>query len=647
MHNLWVSLPLLAFAFTLRAFQLRGTTWRDAFIRAAILLGVALVAGTELLSALHAITFGGIVALWTAIAAMAASFLVWRPVRAVTAEPADRSRLPLDVWTIIVALGIFAAAIAVIGLIAPPNTGDTLEYHMPKVLQWVQNHSVAFFPTAVPRQIDLGPGAEYGILHLQLLSGSDRFANMVEWFAFLGSIIAVSLIAQRLGATVRGQALAAVFAATTPMGIMQASSTQTDFVAAFWIVCFIAAALRSLEEPTARGGPCLAAGAALGLAVFTKATSYVFAAPFALGFGALLLWRHRTRALLPLAGFTAMFLALNLTHYVRVASIYGSPLGPGEEPAPNTKYAMELHSLPALTSSLAKNVGSHLMTPWPDFNRRAQQIYLGLHRRLGLDLNDPRTSWGAGPIHRFNVRAFTYHDEVDGNPLHFLLAVACGALVLALPPLWRERTALLYTFAVIAAGLLFVGYLKWHPWMSRLHLPWFVMFAPLIGVVIGRWLRGRFATALALMLLAAGIPWVLYCQERPLFGQETIFNTSRDRQYLMNARTRRSEAPFLAGKAFLEASHATRIGLIVGNSSFEFWWWALPGRDNPALRFQHVNVTDPAGKLSAEPPFRDFVPDALLALDQRPVQEMRVGSKVYVRGWSGGRAAIYLPKPIS
>ena len=55
--------------------------------------------------------------------------------------------------------------------------------------EWIQRGSIDFYPTAIERQNYQPPLAEFAILHLQLLSGSDRFANLVQWFSFVVSIV--------------------------------------------------------------------------------------------------------------------------------------------------------------------------------------------------------------------------------------------------------------------------------------------------------------------------------------------------------------------------------------------------------------------------------------------------------------------------
>ena len=72
-------------------------------------------------------------------------------------------------------------------------------------------------------------------------------------------------VAKQLGADRRGQVFSAFLCATIPMGIMQGSSTLTDYASALWMVCFVHYILLMI------GGEInalfmLKAGGALGLA---------------------------------------------------------------------------------------------------------------------------------------------------------------------------------------------------------------------------------------------------------------------------------------------------------------------------------------------------------------------------------------------
>jgi hypothetical protein len=89
----------------------------------------------------------------------------------------------------------FVAVIGVIAVVAPPNTWDGMSYHMARVAHWIQDQSVRHFSTSYLPQLYQMPWAEFAITHLQILSGSDIFANCVQWGGMAGSLIGVSWLA--------------------------------------------------------------------------------------------------------------------------------------------------------------------------------------------------------------------------------------------------------------------------------------------------------------------------------------------------------------------------------------------------------------------------------------------------------------------
>jgi hypothetical protein len=150
---------------------------------------------------------------------------------------------------LLVCLILILGVTGMIAFIAAPNTWDSMVYHLGRIVHWIQNRSIAFYPASTIWQLFPNPWAEFAILHYQILSNGDRFANFVQWFSMLGSIIGVTLIASELKASKRGQLLAAILCATIPSAILQATSTQNDLAASFWLVCFVYFILVLMRKP--------------------------------------------------------------------------------------------------------------------------------------------------------------------------------------------------------------------------------------------------------------------------------------------------------------------------------------------------------------------------------------------------------------
>ncbi|MER6596534.1 hypothetical protein ABT214_32720, partial [Micromonospora purpureochromogenes] len=165
-----------------------------------------------------------------------------------------------------------------VALLAEPNNFDSQTYHLPKVEHWVAQGSLDFWPTAIHRQVTIPPGAEYLLLHLRLLTGGDALHNLVQWAAALGCLVVATRVVAQLGGGRRAQLLTAFLLATTPMVALQATSTQTDLVAAAWAGCAGTLALDGLRRRADVGG-LLVLGAATGLTALTKTSGLLAVGP--------------------------------------------------------------------------------------------------------------------------------------------------------------------------------------------------------------------------------------------------------------------------------------------------------------------------------------------------------------------------------
>ncbi len=589
-------LPAACWFFIFLGFRRSGSGNRASFLGASIVWGLLLVASSEILSLFRAFNYHWTAASWGMFAAVSIvpAFFYPRFEKERGAEEAARPG-KAEIFAI-ACVALIAAATLVIALFSPPNNWDSMTYHMSRVMHWVQNQSISHYPTHVLRQIHLNPGAELVIAHIMALGGGDSLANLVQWGAMLGSLIGVSLIAKTLGLGTRGQAFSALAAATLPMGILQSTSTQNDYVLAFWLVSFIYWGALFAKE----GGykKAFLAGAALGLAVLTKGTAYIYALPFIAWFVLEGASRHRKALIGPAVLIAALVLIVNSGHYLRNHAVFGSPLGPGSESeSPEFSYMNSRLSAGTLASNLLRNAAIHMGLPFQSANRAIEGAVFSAHSVLGLDPHDRATTWG-GTALRIGTEL---HEDLDGNPAHLLLIIAALASLPFMVKRPGKKTALIYSLCLVAGFLLFSLLLRWQPWHSRLHLPLFVAAAPLIGVLFSFTKRDEMAIIAAALLLAASLPWLLFNYQRPLIPYDGFSVLTAERTDIYFRARPELKRKYVEAAGIILRQDCTDLGLMP--ASGEMWEYPVwPLLNDRRFRLEHVEVNNESAGL-ADPDF--------------------------------------------
>jgi len=615
--------------------------WRGSFLLAAMVWGVLVTFISEILSLGHWLTPLGVAFSWAILDGIL-SLLIWR-----SFKPKLNYRSLIESLSLFekILMGGILFLILVIGFIAlkaPPNTYDSMTYHMSRVMHWAQNRTLAPYPTNIIRQITYTPWAEYAILHFQILSGSDRFANLIQWFSMLGSIIGVSLIAQHLGANSLGQLFASLLTATIPMGILQGSSTQTDYVTSFWLVCFIHSGFLLAQSKTIYAFPI---GAALGLCSLTKGTSYFYAIPFIV----LILisgWRlYRQKLVLLFSLIFLITLLLNSGFYTRNLILQKHIIAIEEsQEVSNQEINPRL-----LLSNIVKNLSLHLGTPFAKINLLIEKLIVGLHKVMGMDVMDRRISWD--PDSEFHIGETSNHEDMAGNPLHFFLNSFCIVVfVYRLIKNQKQKTntrepslyrCLWYLIALLTGFTLFNIYMRWAPWHSRYHLPLFVLFAPFAAVVLSRSYAPKVILTIGIVFFLSSMPWVWDNKTRSFFKRRNIFNTPRLEQYFYN-----KHGHFYSFKKAIEEIKSTgcfNVGFHTSPDGWEYPYWILLKENNPhSFRFEHVHVKNISKNIPY--PLGTFEPCAIIdSIGEQ--SKMIIGDNSYVRTRLFAYSSVLLKDP--
>jgi Dolichyl-phosphate-mannose-protein mannosyltransferase len=619
-------LPLLFFCCCILGY-LPKQKIMEAVLRSAVTTGVLVVVITELLSWFNILAFDFLALAWI-LCVVAAGALVFRRCRDVEMRTITQNISPYPLCHIPIAIILIITLL--IALFAPPNTYDSMTYHMSRVSQWVHHANVKHYPTNITRQLYANPWAEFLILHLQILSmGSDRLANLVQWGSFAGSMIAVGMITGRLGFNRNVQYLAALFVATTPMAILQSTSTQNDLVCAFWVSCTVYFLLVTILAESEQGeGAFFFASLSCALAFLTKSTALIFISPF---FAWFLLHRLRIKSptlLLELTGTAGIILSLNCGHLLRNYSLFGNPL---LDPAEADLYANGTHSLAALLSNLIKNVMLHTGTLLTPFNNFMCYCTDRIHDWLQFSPDDPRTTYPGFPFHcHFSSVSLSENDS--GN----ILLMGCFVLGISII-IYRKPPTIVksYLLCLLTGFVLFAFLLKWQPWGSRLQLPFFVLSAVPCAVAAyylphpEKWSR-----YLVLLLFIASLQWLLANKQRPLLGSGNVLFTPRMDQYF--AGNEYSEAIRI-----IAASGIRKVGIKCGRDSMEYPLWQLARYNGTPITFRHQQVKNSSSLADLEA--EEKLP-MLLAIDQGHSWQPWGVYADYRKIYSTGNVELFAPK---
>lgn len=528
----------------------------------AIILGIAIVVTTELLNALHALTTG-VVLLWWSLGCLSVNYYRLRlplakPLGFVSRWRDISRKMSWDALGMLLAIAVFSIVLLLVGLFATPNNYDSMTYHLARVAHWRQDQSISFYGTNIPRQNYMPPWAEWVMLQLTLLQGDDQLVNIVQWMSYVGCMIGVYLITGLLGGSRRARIISAFFMATLPGATFEATSTQNDLVMSFWLICTVYGCIKLSLRPSWLG--VFIFGASLGLAMLTKTVTMIFALPLCVWAVWALGWHGIRKAVPRLVVIALIAVALNAGHWTRNLVSSGNLFGPEQHDKIVSVNTNDTHSLGAIFSNILRNASLHANL----FHKKstAEQLVIGIHRALGLDPQDPRTT--------FNEEAYSILDRgEDGTPMPFHLAVI-GLSFIAL--IWNyNRFAFLplaLALSVLVGAFLFCLILKWSPNHSRLHLALFSMSAPFAALVLGDILRRDFYVLVMVLFLLGSMPHVFLSKARPVFGLHSVFVTTSDCQ--LNYRSPEFFCAYVNARQLLEQANVKEVGLICNGDDWEY-----------------------------------------------------------------------------
>jgi hypothetical protein len=572
--------------------------WRLYWILAALANGVFLVLIAEIAGAFDSLGRATVAMAWTGVDAALFWLIAWK-FRGDVIEMASAGledgwfcligrKFRGDVigfdratrWLYGLGLG-FGLFLGVISLQAPTFVWDCKSYHVPRILNWVQDKSLRPFPTSDVRRVAYDPGAEIASTTLYLLDGSDRPINLPSWFSVITSAILASFVTELLAKLFSERTgrewprekarMAAAFSfllvLTIPEGLIQAISTENDFVAAMWnlsLACMTVLFLRQPDNLTYAA----AIGLSLALGICTKAGTFISAAPFLAGAFVLLAWRRFHGSALKLAGILVVAVALlNAPWLMRNYSVFGRLLGPVSVSGANVNPSF---SPDRVLANIFRNLSLYTATPSAMVTKALNNVVRALVFCTGRPLDDPTSVVPYQDPHQalhFALQGPAVIGNGDGlGNVHVWLMLGALLIISGFP----LRNALGFHAAGACMGFcLSCLYLRWHPWLFRYHITYFVLAMPIVAIALVATARRAFIVLLALLCLANAVLILAYNTQYPIYAP--FLKLSREQhQFGSNLHLHR---PYVALAEDIIERGCTNVLLKCETYNFDYGLW--------------------------------------------------------------------------
>jgi hypothetical protein len=469
----------------------------------SFLLAVYLLASAELVvlgEALSLVGGAGAVGYAVGEALLLAAGLVAWDVRGRPPPPLPPRDLRIGIrrHPILTALAIVVTGALVYQLFiavgTPPNNWDSMSYHLPRAVEWLQRGGVTYVPDAATERINaLQPIGELEILWTLSFLGADAAAALPQLLAELASLVAIYAIARRIGFGRPDAAFASLLAATLTQVALQSVTSQNDLVAASFVV---AAAALILGRT---GSEVALAGLGLALALGTKLTS-AYALPVLVALALVSLPRRLLGECAAAAAIS--FLLVGSYGYVLNRVETGRLLG---DPSVTDPYRPAHVTLDGTASTVARIgfrffdlSGLHPKSEVPDAISSAGRHVFDA---LGIPANPPETS--VEPRFDFAVGQAASEDISYFGPLGVLLVLplSIGFAVVSITRREWQRLALALALPLTVVEIALTY--RYNIWLGRFLIMPVLLTMPLAAVLYRRGVAAAAAAVVGAVTLMA------------------------------------------------------------------------------------------------------------------------------------------------
>ncbi|MBO6112804.1 MAG: hypothetical protein J6P45_07150, partial [Lachnospiraceae bacterium] len=200
---------------------------RRSLIKGVIIWNAFLFLQNEVLSLFHMLGTGSVAVTWILFEIFFAALII----RKKDFYKPDVHFTPLFLLPAALFLALLFLAVFTV-----PYNHDSMCYHLPRIMFWLQNRSVDYYAANDMRQLVTSPFTEYVQLQTMILSGDDTYFNLVSFCAGVISAYLIYSLVLKINSSAAASVLASVIFVSTPVIESEIISTQVDVMASMWVI---------------------------------------------------------------------------------------------------------------------------------------------------------------------------------------------------------------------------------------------------------------------------------------------------------------------------------------------------------------------------------------------------------------------------
>lgn len=485
---------------------------------------------------------------------------------------------------------LIGSVVLALSIVTVPYNWDSMTYHLPRIMHWIQNGSVAHYATNDIRQISSPVLAEFINMQTCILTGKDdHLLNLLQAGSYLVNSHLVYKIAEKIECKRKFAIISTILFMSMPIAYAEALSTQVDLFATIWLLIFVYSYIDvyqgdklNTDKKTIKN--CLIMAASIGLGYLSKPSVVIGMV--------ILLILLLVRCIKRKDGIKNIFHILAIVVPVIVILLLPESL----------RMIGTFHALSEPTAGERQLVGSlrpnylfinmlkNFAHNWPniylyDSEEWMAKIVSVVARLCKVDI-DAVSIAEDGMSYMMNSQP-SYSQDSATNPIVMILAFC--SFIIALVSKKKDKYAYKYTVTTMLMFILFCMLVRWECYVTRYMIAYLALLCPAIGYqlqnVVESCKKKDIGIAIISIIMFGSITQLFsmtwYHQERWHEGA-----ARRPIGYFANNQGIRSE--YEETLQYLESLGVRKIGIKLNGINYEYPIWKMMSADEVEIR--HIGV---------------------------------------------------------